>query len=356
MKEVKNQEEVTDKKEKLAEHVAHIKKMFGPGSIMRLGDAPLVEVEVIPSGSLALDECLGVGGVPRGRIVEIYGPESAGKTTMALHIVAEAQKLGDTVAFVDVEHALDPTYAHALGVNTDDLLMSQPSSGEQALTIVEELTKSGAVGVIVIDSVAALAPQAELDGEMADMQVGLQARLMSKACRKLTAMASDTGTTLIFINQIREKIGVMWGSPETTPGGRALKFYASVRLDVRKRKSIKNGDAFIGSETEVKTVKNKCAPPFRTAAMTIMYGRGINQPLDAFEAASRHGIITKSGGHYYLEGDKFCVGRENGIEILEQNPEQMERVVRAVRKKITEARGGPKLTAVPTGDAAQDDE
>ena len=302
-------------------------KKFGKGSIMRFGDdGPSMEVEAIPTGSLALDAALGIGGVPRGRIVELYGPESSGKTTVALHIIAEAQKMGGEVAFIDVEHALDPTYAEALGVNIDNLLVSQPDSGEQALEIAEALVRSGAIDVLVVDSVAALTTKAEIDGEMGDSHVGQLARLMSQAMRKLTAVISKSKCVAIFINQVREKIGVMYGNPETTPGGRALKFYASVRMEVRRGEPIKDGSSQIGNRTKVKINKNKVAPPFREAEFDILYGQGISRTGEVIDVAVELGIVKKGGAWFSYQDQKLGQGRENAKKTLEDNPELMKEI------------------------------
>jgi len=301
--------------------LAQIDKQFGKGSIMRLGSREKVDVPAIPTGSLSLDVALGVGGLPRGRVVEIFGPESSGKTTLALHVIAEAQRRGGMAAFIDAEHALDATYAGKLGVDTDNLLVSQPDSGEQALEIAEVLIRSGAVDVLVIDSVAALVPRAELEGEMGDAQMGLQARLMSQALRKLTSIVSKSKTCLIFINQLREKIGVMFGNPETTTGGRALKFYASIRLDIRRIASLKEGDVVIGSRAKVKVVKNKVAPPFREAEFDILYGEGISKEGDLLDLAVDHKIIEKSGAWYAFESERIGQGRETARQFLKDNPD-----------------------------------
>ena len=306
--------------------MAKIEKDFGKGSIMKLGEERIDNIEVIPSGSIALDHALGVGGYPRGRIVEIYGPESSGKTTLALHAVAEAQKQGGIAAFIDAEHAFDRFYAANLGVNVDDLLISQPDNGEQALDIADQLIRSAAVDIIVIDSVAALTPKAELEGDMGDNKVGLQARLMSQALRKLTATINKTKTTCIFINQLREKIGVMFGNPETTTGGNALKFYASVRLDIRKSSSIKDGDEVVGNEVKVKVVKNKVAPPFRRAEFEIMYGEGISRVGEVVDLGVDFGILEKSGSWYSYGGSKLGQGKDATKKILADNPELCEEI------------------------------
>ncbi len=301
--------------------LADIEKQFGKGSIMKLGGNEHMEIEVTPTGSLSLDIALGVGGLPKGRIIEIYGPESSGKTTFALHAIAEVQKLGGRAAFIDAEHALDPVYSKNLGVDIDELLLSQPDTGEQALEICEALVRSEAVNIIVIDSVAALVPQAEIEGEMGDSHVGLQARLMSQALRKLSGTISKTNTTAIFINQLREKVGVLFGNPETTPGGRALKFYSSVRLDIRRGEQIKIGDSVVGNRTNIKVVKNKVAPPFKTAQVDIMYGEGISKEGEIVDLATQINIIDKSGAWYSYNGEKIGQGKENVKEYLKNNPE-----------------------------------
>lgn len=300
--------------------LAQVEKSFGKGSAMRLGDRPEQNVEVIPTGSLALDMALGIGGLPKGRIVEVYGPESSGKTTLALHVVANAQKAGGVAAFIDAEHALDPVYARKLGVDTDSLIVSQPDNGEQALEIADMLIRSGALDVIVIDSVAALVPKAEIEGDMGDSHVGLQARLMSQALRKMTGALAQAGTTAIFINQLREKIGVFFGSPETTTGGKALKFYSSVRLDIRRIQTIKNGDEAVGNRTRVKVVKNKMAPPFKSAEFDMLYGEGISREGSALDMAIQVGVVKKSGSWFTYEGDQLGQGRENVRNFLKDNP------------------------------------
>ena len=329
---------VEDKDEKLKAlelAIAQIDRQFGKGSIMRLGaDKIEVEVNAIPTGSLALDAALGIGGVPRGRVVEIFGPESSGKTTLALHIIAEAQKLGGMAAFVDAEHALDAYYAKNLGVNTDDLLISQPDTGEQALEITETLVRSGAIDVIVIDSVAALVPRAEIEREMGDAQMGLQARLMSQAMRKLSGAISKSKTCVIFINQIREKIGVMFGNPETTTGGRALKFYASIRMDIRRVASIKDGEAVIGNRTKVKVVKNKVAPPFREAQFDILYGTGISKEGELIDLAVEQKVIQKSGTWFSYGEERLGQGRENVKKFLLSSPELLREIEIKVRQKL----------------------
>src|SRR5438128_4589317 len=322
-----------DRERLLAAAISQIEKDHGKGAIMRLGSRDiLVPVSVIPSGCLSIDAALGVGGFPRGRVIEIYGPESGGKTTMTLHVIAEAQKLGGQAAFIDAEHALDPVYARKLGVDVDNLLVSQPDNGEQALEIAEALIRSGGVDIVVVDSVAALVPKAELEGEMGDPQMGLQARLMSQALRKLTGIVSKSRTCLIFINQIREKIGVMFGNPETTTGGRALKFYCSVRVDVRRIASIKDGDEVTGSRTKAKIVKNKVAPPFREAEFDIMYGVGISHEGDLLDIAVEKNIVDKSGAWFSFQGERLGQGRENARQFLKDNPDYRGRVELAVRE------------------------
>ncbi len=314
--------------------LTQIEKQFGKGSIMRLGSHEIPRIACIPSGSIALDAALGVGGFPRGRVTEIYGPESSGKTTLTLHVIAEAQKLGGTAAFVDAEHALDAHYARKLGVDIDNLLVSQPDSGEQALEITEVLIRSGAIDIVVVDSVAALVPRAELEGEMGEAQMGLQARLMSQALRKLTGVVSKSRTSLVFINQIREKIGVMFGNPETTTGGRALKFYSSVRADIRRIGSIKDGDAIVGNRTRVKVVKNKVAPPFRTAEFDIMYGMGISREGELLDLAVDQNIVNKSGSWFSYESERLGQGRENAKQFLSENVEYRDRIEESVRRAL----------------------
>ena len=310
-----------DKLKALETALTQIKKQFGEGAVMRLGQNNTLQVEAIPTGSLSLDLALGIGGLPRGRIVEIYGPESSGKTTLALHCVAEGQKMGGNAAFIDVEHALDPVYAAALGVDVDSLLVSQPDTGEQALEITEALVRSNAIDVIVVDSVAALVPRAEIEGEMGDSHVGLQARLMSQALRKLAGAISKSNCVAIFINQLREKVGVVYGNPEVTPGGRALKFYSSVRIDVRKKEVIKNGTDIIGSHTKVKVVKNKVAPPFREVEFDIMYGQGISRVGELLDLAEKLDIVQKSGAWFSYNGTRIGQGRENAKKFLQDNPD-----------------------------------
>ncbi len=319
---------LTEKMKALAVAVGAIEKQFGKGSIMRLGEGEATgPIPVIPSGSVGLDLALGVGGYPRGRVIEIFGPESSGKTTLTLHAIAEAQKLGGVAAFIDAEHALDVTYAKKLGVNLADLLVSQPDTGEQALEIVEQLVRSGAVDLVVVDSVAALVPKAEIEGEMGDAHMGVQARLMSQALRKLTAVVSRNMATVVFINQIRMKIGVVFGNPETTTGGHALKFYASVRLDIRRIGQVKEGDAVVGSRTRVKVVKNKVAPPFREAEFDVRYGSGVDRFAEALDLASERNVVEKAGAFYAFEGERIGQGRERAAAWLRQNPAAMERLV-----------------------------
>ena len=325
-----------DKKKALESAIAHILKTYGSGAVMRLGQANTMQVDAIPTGSMTLDLALGIGGVPRGRIVELYGPESSGKTTVALHIAAEAQKQGGEVAFIDVEHALDPVYACALGVDIDNLLVSQPDSGEQALEIAEALVRSGAIDVLIVDSVAAMTTKAEIEGEMGDSHVGMLARLMSQAMRKLTSIISKSNCVAIFINQIREKIGVVYGNPETTPGGRALKFYASVRMEVRKGEAIKDGTTIIGNRTRVKIVKNKVAPPFRECEFDILYGKGISRSGEVLDLAVDLDIINKSGSWFSYEGQRLGQGRDNIKELLQNTPQLMQEVEEKIKKKLAE--------------------
>ncbi len=314
--------------------LAQIDKQFGKGSVMRLGEEGRAPIEVIPTGSIALDVALGIGGLPRGRVVEIYGPESSGKTTVALHAVANAQKAGGIAAFIDAEHALDPDYAKNLGVDTDALLVSQPDTGEQALEIADMLVRSGALDILVIDSVAALVPRAEIEGEMGDNHVGLQARLMSQALRKITGALSTSGTTAIFINQLREKIGVMFGSPETTTGGKALKFYASVRLDVRRIETMKDGGEAVGNRTRVKVVKNKVAPPFKQAEFDILYGHGISREGSLIDMGVEQAILRKSGAWYTYEGDQLGQGKENARRFLKENPDVANEIEKRIKEKL----------------------
>lgn len=329
-----------DREKALELALAQIDKNFGKGSVMRLGDESRAPIEVIPTGAIALDVALGIGGLPRGRVVEIYGPESSGKTTLALHVVANAQKAGGIAAFIDAEHALDPEYAKALGVDTDALLVSQPDTGEQALEIADMLIRSGALDILVIDSVAALVPRAEIEGEMGDNHVGLQARLMSQALRKIAGALNNSGTTAVFINQLREKIGVMFGSPETTTGGKALKFYASVRLDVRRIETLKDGGEAVGNRTRVKVVKNKVAPPFKQAEFDILYGHGVSREGSLIDMGVEQGILRKSGAWYTYEGDQLGQGKENARKFLRDNPD----VANEVEKRILDKLGiGAKL-------------
>ena len=329
--------ENTEKKKALEMAMSQIEKQFGKGSVMKLGEFKAMEVEAIPTGALSLDIALGIGGVPRGRIIEIYGPESSGKTTLALHVVAEAQKMGGEAAFIDAEHALDPVYAKKLGVDIDNLIVSQPDTGEQALEITESLVRSGALDVIVVDSVAALVPKAEIDGDMGDSHMGLQARLMSQALRKLAGALNKTKTVLIFINQLREKIGVMFGNPETTTGGRALKFYASVRMDIRKIENIKQDGEVKGSRARVKVIKNKVAPPFREAEFDIVYGRGISKEGNILDMAVNLDIIEKSGSWFSYDGEKIGQGRENVKQYLIENPDILDEVEKKVRDNFAKA-------------------
>jgi recombination protein RecA len=324
-----------NRRKALAAALGQIEKQFGKGSVMRLGDAGATwDVETVPTGSLGLDIALGVGGLPRGRVVEVYGPESSGKTTLTLQVIAEVQKLGGTAAFVDAEHALDPTYASKLGVNVNDLLVSQPDTGEQALEITDMLVRSSAVDIVVIDSVAALTPKAEIEGEMGEMQIGLHARLMSQALRKLTGNIKRSNTIVVFINQIRMKIGVMFGNPETTTGGNALKFYASVRLDIRRTGAIKNGEEVVGNMTRVKVVKNKVAPPFREAEFEIMYGSGISREGEIIDLGVLHGLIEKSGSWYSFKGERIGQGKDNTRVFLQQHPEITKDIETQLRDKL----------------------
>lgn len=338
----------TNKLKALDIALAQIEKQFGKGSIMKLGESPAgMSIDVIPTGSLAIDLALGVGGVPRGRVIEIYGPESSGKTTVALHIIAEAQKMGGVAAFIDAEHALDPVYAKALGVNIDDLLVAQPDTGEQGLEICEALVRSAAVDVVVIDSVAALVPRAEIEGEMGDNHVGLHARLMSQALRKLAGSISKSNTCVIFINQIREKIGVMFGSPETTTGGRALKFYATIRMDIRRQEAIKQGQDIIGNKTRVKVVKNKVAPPFKLADFDIMYGEGISREGSIVDIGTEMEIITKAGAWYSYNGERLGQGRENVKEYLKLHPDMANKLEQLIRANMN--------TLATTAEVVEDD-
>jgi recombination protein RecA len=341
-----------NKSKALAAALSQIEKQFGKGSIMKMDDAAIKDIEVVSTGSLGLDLALGVGGLPRGRVVEIYGPESSGKTTLTLQVIAEMQKIGGTAAFIDAENALDISYAAKLGVKTGDLLISQPDTGEQALEIADMLVRSGAVDVIVIDSVAALTPKAEIEGEMGEPQMGLQARLMSQALRKLTANIKRTNTLVIFINQIRMKIGVMFGNPETTTGGNALKFYASARIDIRRIGAIKKGDEVIGSETRVKIVKNKVAPPFRTAEFDILYGEGISREGEVLELGVIHGVLEKSGAWYLHNGDRLGQGKDNSRDFLKENPALAREIEAKIREKVGVK---AKTAAVPVEAVATDD-
>ncbi len=325
-----NTKKDTDKA--LDDVLAQLEKQFGKGAVMKLGDNTHVKVEVVPSGSLSLDIALGVGGYPKGRIIEVFGPESSGKTTFALHAIAEVQKRGGRAAFIDAEHALDPVYARNLGVNINELLLAQPDTGEQALEICEALVRSNAIDIVVIDSVAALVPQAEIDGEMGDAHVGLQARLMSQALRKLGGTINKTKTIAIFINQLREKVGIMFGNPETTPGGRALKFYSSIRLDVRKSEAIKIGDSIVGNKTNVKVVKNKVAPPFRTASVDIMYGEGVSKEGEIVDLGVEAGVIEKSGAWFSYKGEKLGQGKENVKLLLKQNIKLRDEIESQIRE------------------------
>ena len=332
-KDKKTETKAEDKKDTLlSDAIKAIEKQYGKGSIMKLGDRAAVEIDAISSGSIKIDEALGIGGYPKGRIIEIYGPESSGKTTLALHAIAEVQKKGGRAAFIDAENAIDPVYAQKLGVNIDELILSQPDSGEQALDITEMLVKSGAIDLVVVDSVAALVPQAELDGEMGDSQVGLQARLMSKAMRKLSGVMNRSECTAIFINQLREKVGVVYGNPETTPGGRALKFYSSVRLDIRRSEAIKNGTEIIGNKVNVKIVKNKVAPPFKTAAIEIMYGEGISKVGEILDLAAKLDLVQKSGSWFAMGETRLGQGRDAAKQYLKDNPEVCDKLEADIRR------------------------
>ena len=327
--------DVDKKKEQaLNDAIKQIEKQFGKGSVMKLGDRAAVDVAVIPTGSLTLDMALGIGGYPKGRIIEIYGPESSGKTTLTLHAIAEVQKQGGTAAFIDAEHAIDPVYAKNLGVNIDELILSQPDSGEQGLEIAETLVRSGAIDLVVVDSVAALVPQVELDGEMGDQQMGLQARLMSKALRKLSGVMNKTDCTIIFINQLREKIGVMFGNPETTTGGRALKFYSSVRVEIRRSEAIKNGTEIVGNKVNIKVVKNKVAPPFKSTSVDIIYGKGISRDGEVLDLAVEKDIVDKSGAWYAYKGEKIGQGRENAKRYLIEHPDIMNEITEAIKASL----------------------
>ena len=348
--------ENTEKKKALEAAMSQIEKQFGKGSVMKLGEFKAMEIEAIPTGALSLDMALGIGGVPRGRIIEVFGPESSGKTTLALHIVAEAQKMGGEAAFIDAEHALDPVYAKKLGVDIDNLIVSQPDTGEQALEITESLVRSGALDVIVVDSVAALVPKAEIDGDMGDSHMGLQARLMSQALRKLAGAINKSKTVLIFINQLREKIGVMFGNPETTTGGRALKFYASVRMDIRKIENIKQDGDIIGTRTRVKIVKNKVAPPFREAEFDILYGKGISKEGNILDIAVSLDIIVKSGSWFSYNGERIGQGRENVKKYLLDNPEILADVEKKVRANMEQAFENSLNEEIPEDEEAEGSE
>ncbi len=326
----KNENEQLDALESTLKEIEH---MFGKGSVMKLGERPHIDVDVIPSGSLLIDEALGVGGYPKGRIIEIYGPESSGKTTLALHAIAECQKKGGRAAFVDAEHSIDPLYAKNLGVNIDDLILSQPGNGEEALEIVEMLANSGAIDIIVVDSVAALVPQAEIDGEMGDNQVGLHARLMSKAMRKLAGILNSHSCTVIFINQLREKVGVIYGNPETTTGGRALKFYASIRIDIRRSEAIKNGSSIVGNTVNVKIVKNKVAPPFKNCQVDIIFGKGISKNSEILELGVSKGILTKSGSWFEYNGNRFANGKDAAKNYLDEHPDLADELMNKIREQ-----------------------
>ena len=352
-KTVTKQAGADDRKVALQSVLSKIEKDFGKGSVMKLGDAANMSVDVISTGSLPIDMALGVGGLPRGRIVEIYGPESSGKTTVALHVVAEAQKAGGTAAFIDAEHALDPVYAKALGVDINELYVSQPDNGEQALDICEALVRSGAIDVVVIDSVAALVPKQEIEGDMGDSHVGLQARLMSQALRKLAGVIAKTNCLAIFINQLREKVGVMYGNPEVTTGGKALKFYASVRMDIRKGEPIKDGANVIGNRTKIKIVKNKVAPPFRTCMVDIVFGEGISKAASLLELAVERDLIKKSGAWYSYDGNRIGQGRENTVAYLRDNPEVFDEIDKKIRADFA---GGLISASLEEGEAEDDDE
>jgi recombination protein RecA len=339
-----------DRGKALEAALAQIDRQFGKGSVMRLGDEGRAPVEVIPTGSIALDIALGIGGLPRGRVVEIYGPEASGKTSLALHAVANAQRAGGTAAFIDAEHALDPEYAKNLGVDTDALLVSQPDTGEQALEIADMLVRSGAIDVVVIDSVAALVPRAEIEGEMGDSHVGLQARLMSQALRKLTGALSASRTTAIFVNQLREKVGILFGSPETTTGGRALKFYASVRLDVRRIETLKDGSDAVGNRVRIKVAKNKCAPPFRQCDVDLLFGQGISREGGLIDMGVENGLIRKSGAWYTYEGDQLGQGKENARSFLRDNPDLADEIEKKIKEKL--GVGAQLETDVTTSDSA----
>ncbi len=346
---------LTDRRAALENALKQIEKQFGKGSIMKLGESTHMQVETVPSGSIALDIALGIGGFPRGRIIEVYGPESSGKTTVALHAIAEAQRLGGQAAFIDAEHALDPLYASKLGVNIDELLLSQPDTGEQALEIAEALVRSGAVDVIVIDSVAALVPKAEIEGDMGDSHVGLQARLMSQALRKLSGAISKSKTIAIFINQLREKVGVMFGNPETTPGGRALKFYSTVRLDVRRIETLKQGNDMVGNRTRIKVVKNKVAPPFKQAEIDIMYGEGISKEGSLIDIGVELEIVQKSGAWFSYSGERLGQGRENAKQYLKDNPAIAEVIEKQIRESSSLGEASAQAPGQPQEEEDEDD-
>ncbi|RAV03648.1 recombinase RecA [Paenibacillus sp. YN15] len=341
---------MADRRAALEAALRNIEKQFGKGSIMKLGESTHMQVETIPSGSLALDIALGVGGLPRGRIIEIYGPESSGKTTVALHAIAEVQKTGGQAAFIDAEHALDPLYASKLGINIDELLLSQPDTGEQALEIAEALVRSGAVDIIVVDSVAALVPKAEIEGEMGDSHVGLQARLMSQALRKLSGAINKSKVIAIFINQLREKVGVMFGNPETTPGGRALKFYSTIRLDIRRIESVKQGNDIVGNRTRIKVVKNKVAPPFKQCEIDIMYGEGVSREGSIVDIGTEMDIVQKSGAWFSYNGDRLGQGRENAKQFLKENPSVRDAIERKIRENSN------LITSIPPASNEEEDE
>ncbi|MFS0727914.1 recombinase RecA [Paenibacillus sp. 1P07SE] len=347
---------MSDRRAALDMALRQIEKQFGKGSIMKLGENAGMQVEVVPSGSLALDIALGIGGLPRGRVIEVYGPESSGKTTVALHAIAEVQRIGGQAAFIDAEHALDPLYASKLGVNIDELLLSQPDTGEQALEIAEALVRSGAVDIIVIDSVAALVPKAEIEGEMGDSHVGLQARLMSQALRKLSGSISKSKTIAIFINQLREKVGVMFGNPEVTPGGRALKFYSSVRLEVRRIETLKQGNDMVGNRTRIKVVKNKVAPPFKQAEIDIMYGEGISREGSLVDIGVELDIVQKSGAWFSFNGERLGQGRENAKQYLKDHPEVSEVIEREVRQASNLSATAVPTTVISSGQEEEEDE
>ena len=345
-----------DRKKALEVALGKIEKDFGKGSVMKLGSAIATQVEVIPTGSLQLDFALGVGGLPKGRIVEIYGPESSGKTTVALHCVAQAQKAGGTAAFIDAEHALDPVYASKLGVDINELYVSQPDNGEQALDICEALVRSGAIDIVVVDSVAALVPKAEIEGDMGDSHVGLQARLMSQALRKLTGVISKTNAVVIFINQLREKVGVLYGNPETTTGGKALKFYASIRIDIRKSEPIKEGKEIVGNRTKIKIVKNKVAPPFRTCVVDMLYGEGISREGELLDIAVEQGLVQKAGSFYSYNGERIGQGRDNARRFFKEHPEEFDEVERKIRESFLSGNVEPTMNVESADPEDEEDE